>query len=112
MPSCSRQGEVTLRLPREHGHVAALSAGAGAVLFTRPEELVLVPAGGAQANLGVGTIDTHVYQGTHVDVYVRFDDGRVLRVRHPGFEAMSRFPIGSRAGVSANLAKAFLFPET
>ncbi len=106
-----KAGEATLRLPREHGHVPALSAGAGAVLFTRPEELSLVPAGGAGANLGEGTIDTHVYQGTHVDVYVRYDDGRVLRVRHPGFEALDRFPAGSRTGVSANLAQAFVFPE-
>jgi putative spermidine/putrescine transport system ATP-binding protein len=105
-----KAGERVLRLPREHGSVEALSAGSPALLFTRPEELALVPAGDAEANLGEGTVDTHVYQGTHVDVYVRYDDGRALRVRHPGYEALERFPAGSRIGVHANMAQAFVFP--
>jgi ABC-type Fe3+/spermidine/putrescine transport system ATPase subunit len=105
-----KANEHVLRLPKEHGTVDKLPAGSAALLFTRPEELALVPAGHAEANLGEGAVDTHVYQGTHVDVYVRFDDGRALRVRHPGFEALERFPAGSRIGVRANMAQAFVFP--
>ena len=88
-----------------------LAAGDKALLFVRPEELVLVPAGEAEANIGMGVVDAHVYQGTHVDVYVRYDGGRVVRVRHAGFEALSRFPAGTRVGVHANLEQAFVFPE-
>ena len=106
-----KTGDRTLRLPKGHGDAAALVVGSGALLFARPEELALVPAGAAQANLGEGTVETHVYQGTHVDVYVRYDDGRALRVRHAGFEALQRFPAGTRIGVHANLAQAFVFPE-
>jgi putative spermidine/putrescine transport system ATP-binding protein/spermidine/putrescine transport system ATP-binding protein len=105
-----KANEHVLRLPKEHGAVESLPAGSAALLFARPEELALAAPGGEEANLGEGTVDTHVYQGTHVDVYVRFDDGRALRVRHPGFEALERFPAGSRIGVHANLAQAFVFP--
>jgi spermidine/putrescine ABC transporter ATP-binding subunit len=89
----------------------ALQAGSSAYLFVRPEELVLLQPGDPLANLGIGKVDTHVYQGTHVDVYVRFEDGRALRVRHAGFEAIEKFPIGSKTGVRANLEKAFAFPS-
>ncbi len=89
-----------------------LATGAEALMFLRPEELSLVGADDQAANFGTGTVDTHVYQGTHVDVYVRFDDGRVLRARHGGFDAIERFPAGSKAGVRANLEQAFLFPES
>jgi putative spermidine/putrescine transport system ATP-binding protein/spermidine/putrescine transport system ATP-binding protein len=105
-----KANEHVLRLPKEHGAVDVLAAGSAAVLFARPEELALVSTGDAEANLGEGVVDTHVYQGTHVDVYVRFGDGRALRVRHPGFEALEQFPAGSRIGVRANLAQAFVFP--
>ena len=87
-----------------------LAAGTTALLFVRPEELSLVPADDPLANLGSGIVDTHVYQGTHVDVYVRYGDGRAVRVRHAGFEAIERFPAGSPTGVRANLDRAFVFP--
>ncbi|MCX7158667.1 MAG: ABC transporter ATP-binding protein [Proteobacteria bacterium] len=106
-----KANEHVLRLPKEHGAVDVLAAGSAALLFARPEELALVPAQSVEANLGAGVVDTHVYQGTHVDVYVRFGDGRAVRVRHPGFEALERFPAGSAVGVHANLAQAFVFPE-
>ena len=97
-----------LRLPAARGE--RLAAGSAAVLFVRPEELVLVPAEDPLANLGAGVVDTHVFQGTHVDVYVRFEGAIVVRVRHAGFDAILRFPAGSRAGVRANLDQAFVFP--
>ena len=98
--------QVRLSASRANG----FAPGTAAVLFVRPEELALVAASDSAANFGVATVDTHVYQGTHVDVYVRYDDGRVLRARHSGFEAIGRFPAGSRTGVRANLDQAFLFP--
>ena len=105
MTTIEAEGHV-VRLPEGR---AAATQGQAAFLYVRPEELALLPPEDAGANLGVGAIDTHVYQGTHVDVYVRYEDGRVLRVRHPGFEALDRFPAGSRIGVRANLDQAFVF---
>ncbi len=102
-----RAGEVTLRLPR-----ARTSAGAGeTVLYVRPEALSVREPGGVEANLGAGTVDAHIYQGTHVDLIVRAANGWLLRVRHPGYEALERWPIGSTIGVRAELAEAYLFSE-
>ena len=97
-----------VRLPASRTN--GIATGSEALLFVRPEELALVAATDPMANLGAATVDTHVYQGTHVDVYVRYDDGRTLRVRHAGFEAIEKFPAGSRAGIRANLEQAFVFP--
>ncbi len=101
-------GGCLVRLPASR--VGGLRSGSAALLFVRPEELTLVPADDPFANLGAGCVDAHVYQGTHVDVYVRYEDGRAVRVRHAGFEAIEKFPAGSRTGVRANLDQAFVFP--
>jgi putative spermidine/putrescine transport system ATP-binding protein len=101
-------GGLRIRLPVARAE--SLPTGSSGFLFVRPDDLSLVAPQDPQANLGIGTIDTHVYQGTHVDVYVRFKDGGALRVRHAGFEAIERFPAGSAIGVRANLDKAFAFP--
>ena len=101
-------GGVAVRVPA--GHAGGLGAGSSALLFVRPEELSLVPAGDALANLCTGVVDAHVYQGTHVDVYVRYGEGGLVRVRHAGFEAVEKFPAGSRLGVRANLEQSFVFP--
>ncbi len=98
-----------VRLPA--ARAGGLGNGSAALLFVRPEELVLVRAEDPLANLGTGIVDTHVYQGTHVDVYVRHAGGMVVRVRHIGFEAVEKFPVGSPTGVRANLEQAFVFPE-
>ena len=89
-----------------------MASGSAALLFVRPEEVSLLPAQDPGANFGAAVVDTHVYQGTHVDIYVRYDDGRLLRARHAGFDAIERFPAGTRAGVRVNLEQAFLFPAT
>jgi spermidine/putrescine ABC transporter ATP-binding subunit len=98
-----------VRLPT--ARAGDLGEGSAALLFVRPEELVLVPAEDPLANLGAGIVDTHVYQGTHVDVYVRHAKDMVVRVRHIGFEAVEKFPVGSTTGVRANLDQAFVFPQ-
>jgi putative spermidine/putrescine transport system ATP-binding protein len=89
----------------------SLPSGLDALLFVRPEELLLGQAEDPLANLGAGVVETHVYQGTHVDVYVRLADAMVVRVRHPGFGAIEEFPVGARVGVRANLDQAYVFPE-
>jgi len=103
-------GTVRVRLPSSRAD--GLGPGSAAVLFLRPEELALVPEADPAANLGTAVVETHVYQGTHVDIYVRCDDGRLMRARHAGFGAIEQFPAGGRTGVRANLEQAFLFPAT
>ena len=107
--ACLDVGGHRLGLPA--GRVAGLPVGTSALLFVRPEELALAPTADATAELGTGIVETHVYQGTHVDVYVRYEAGMVVRVRHAGFEAIEKFPVGTRTSVRANLEQAFVFPE-
>jgi ABC-type Fe3+/spermidine/putrescine transport system ATPase subunit len=102
-------GGLRIRLPSTRA--VSLPIGSGGFLFIRPDDLALVPSEDLQANLGTGVVDTHVYQGTHVDVYVRLKQGGALRIRHAGFEAIEKFPTGSTTGVCANLDKAFAFPS-
>jgi spermidine/putrescine ABC transporter ATP-binding subunit len=101
-----RAGEVLLRLPKARSGVSSGEA----VLYLRPEALAVCEAGAA-ATLGTGTVDTHVYQGTHVDVLVRSANGWLLRVRQPGYEALERWPAGATVGIRAELGEACVFAE-
>jgi spermidine/putrescine ABC transporter ATP-binding subunit len=101
-----RAGEVLVRISRARAGVASGEA----VLYLRPEALAVCNPGEA-ATLGTGTVDAHVYQGTHVDVLVRGTNGWLLRVRHPGYEALERWPAGSTIGVRAELGEACVFAE-
>ncbi|MCE2946188.1 MAG: ABC transporter ATP-binding protein [bacterium] len=99
-------GAVRLRLP------AARVPGEGtgdSMLYVRPEALRAVDPGTPEANLCDGTVDAQVYQGTHVDLIVKADNGWLLRVREPGFDALERWPVGARLGVHADLAEACVY---
>jgi putative spermidine/putrescine transport system ATP-binding protein/spermidine/putrescine transport system ATP-binding protein len=99
-----RAGAVALRLPKLRAGVS----GGDAVLYLRPEALSVRDG---EANLGSGTVDAHVYQGTHVDLIVKAANGWLLRARHPGYEALERWPVGATVGVQADLAEACVFGE-
>jgi putative spermidine/putrescine transport system ATP-binding protein len=98
-------GAVQLRLPLSR----AIAVGSEATLYVRPEALRAVEPGTPEANLGAGRVDAQVYQGTHVDLIVQGDNGWLLRIREPGFEALERYPVGSRIGVHAELDEAHVF---
>ena len=100
-----RSGDVTLRLPPSR----AGARSGEATLYVRPEALSIRDAGSAEANLGSAVVEAHVYQGTHVDLLVKAANGWLLRVRHPGYEALERWPAGATVGVRAELAEAYLF---
>ncbi|MSQ54622.1 MAG: ABC transporter ATP-binding protein [Betaproteobacteria bacterium] len=103
-----KAGDVVLRLPRSR----AVSVASGdAVLYVRPEALSVREPGGVEANLGTASVEAHVYQGTHVDLIVRAANGWLLRVRHRGYEALERWPVGATIGVGAELNEAYLFAE-
>jgi putative spermidine/putrescine transport system ATP-binding protein/spermidine/putrescine transport system ATP-binding protein len=100
-------GAVRLRLPGTR----AAGSGADALLYVRPEALAACEPGSPEANLGSGTVEQQIYQGTHVDLLVRGDSGWLMRVRLPGFEALERWPAGARLGVRADLAEAHVFTD-
>ncbi len=91
-------GVARVKVPR--GPLIDVAASAPVDLFVRPEHLTITDATLACATSG--TIAAHVYQGGHVDIYVECEDslrGHLL-VRSGGHEAMMRWPIGSRVGIS------------
>jgi len=69
-------------------------------LFVRPEQLHFANAGEPIA--AEGTVAAHVYQGGYVNLYLEAPDvcaSRIL-VRSLEPEAISRWPVGARVGVS------------
>ena len=84
--------------------------GATVDLFVRPENLSVASPGAAVA--AEGEVAARYYQGGHVDLYVSVAEalsGRVL-LRVPGDEAMTRWPPGTRVGVSLAGDNAIAFP--
>jgi hypothetical protein len=53
----------------------------------------------------------HVYQGGYVDTYIECGDssGDRLLVRSGGHEAMTRWPTGSRVGISITAGEGVAF---
>jgi putative spermidine/putrescine transport system ATP-binding protein len=91
-------GVARVKVPR--GPLKDVATSAPVNLFVRPEHLTIVDATLPCATSG--TIAAHVYQGGHVDIYLECEDssrGQLL-VRSGGHEAMMRWPIGSRVGIS------------
>jgi putative spermidine/putrescine transport system ATP-binding protein len=78
-------------------------------LFVRPEQLRVVADGEACA--ASGTIAAQVYQGGHVDLYIDSEASSrdKLLVRSAGYDAMARWPIGAKVGVSISTDDAVAF---
>jgi spermidine/putrescine ABC transporter ATP-binding subunit len=87
----------------------ALSLGDAVAIYLRPECLSLAAGGIPVAS---GTVQAHVYQGTHVDVHLACAEVGMLHVRVPRFDVIERFPVGSTATITADLAEALVFPNT
>jgi ABC-type Fe3+/spermidine/putrescine transport system ATPase subunit len=79
-------------------------------LFVRPEQVQVVEAAAASAILG--TVTTQVYQGGHVDLYVECAASAQgpLLVRLAGYEAMARWPTGTKVGLTIATDDAVAFP--
>jgi putative spermidine/putrescine transport system ATP-binding protein len=91
-------GVARVKVPR--GPLTDVAASVPVDLFVRPEHLTMTDATEACATSGV--IAAHVYQGGYVDTYLECGDSSRdrLLVRSGGHEAMARWPIGSRVGIS------------
>jgi putative spermidine/putrescine transport system ATP-binding protein/spermidine/putrescine transport system ATP-binding protein len=101
-------GGQSIRAPSDP--LAGCKPGAAADLFVRPEQLRLSETGEAVAVQG--TVTAHIYQGGHVDLYVRSPvaaGGRLL-VRSSEPDAITRWPVGTAVGVTVGGADALAFP--
>ena len=81
-------------------------------LFVRPEQLQIIDADKPCAS--VGTIVAQVYQGGHVELHVECvaSCSNRLLVRLPGHEAMTRWPVGARVGISVAAGEGVVFAIT
>ncbi|SEG85614.1 ABC transporter ATP-binding protein [Marinobacterium lutimaris] len=100
----SRSDQATLelsssqfRLPSER---VKADVGDRLDIYVRPENIQLDTLG--PQSLLSATVVTHVFQGDHVDIYLdvpALGDTRLF-VRQSGLNALSRWPVGSVAGLS------------
>jgi putative spermidine/putrescine transport system ATP-binding protein len=98
------------RLAVPAGALAGLAPGARLDLFVRPEQLSI--AGAAAPIATEGVVGAHVYQGGHVDLHVEVPEanGRVT-LRLPGYDAIARWPAGTRVAIAVGDADAVAFPR-
>jgi hypothetical protein len=84
-------------------------AGDSVDLFVRPEQLRI--AGAGEPIAVEGTIAAHVYQGGYVNLYLEAPEvcpARIL-VRSLEPDAISRWPTGTRVGISIAASDAMAF---
>ena len=84
-----------------------VAPGAALDLYVRPDAMRIAEGEGILA----GTVATHVYQGSHVDVLVDVAGARGGRVtvRVPGHDAPIRWPAGSRVALDFAAGDAVAF---
>jgi putative spermidine/putrescine transport system ATP-binding protein/spermidine/putrescine transport system ATP-binding protein len=100
-------GAAKISVPTEP--LARVQSGDRVDLFIRPEQLRFANAGGPIAVDGI--VAAHIYQGGYVNLYLEAPEvcsSRIL-VRSPEPDAISRWPIGTRVGVSIASSDAMAF---
>jgi putative spermidine/putrescine transport system ATP-binding protein len=100
-------GAARVKVPR--GPLTGVAASAPVDLFVRPEHLAITEA--AQACATIGTVAAHVYQGGYVDTYIESGESSRdrLLVRSGGHQVMTRWPTGSRVGISITSGEGVAF---
>jgi putative spermidine/putrescine transport system ATP-binding protein len=91
------------------GSLQGAAASAPVDLYVRPEHLEIIEASGPCARSG--TIVAQVYQGGHVDLLVECEGSSPERllVRSAGHQAMTRWPIGAKVGISISADEGVAF---
>jgi len=79
-------------------------------LFVRPEHLAVVDESDA-ANVLSGTVETHVYQGTHTQLHAAVPGCGSIQVRVSGGDVITRYPAGAPVRIRFDLGEALLLPE-
>jgi spermidine/putrescine ABC transporter ATP-binding subunit len=100
-------GAARIKVPS--GPLANTKASAPVDLFVRPEQLKVVDP--AEPCATAGTVVAQVYQGGHVDIHVACMEaaGDRLLVRSGGHDAMARWPIGAKVGISIGTDESVAF---
>lgn len=103
-------GDVQIKV--SSGSLQGVTTSGPVDLFLRPEQLQVVDAGKPCAT--IGTIVALAYQGGHVDLHVECTASPRSRllVRLPGYEAMTRWPIGTQVGISVGAGEGVAFAVT
>lgn len=113
-----RVGEAASTVSVGAGHIcvptellAGLTPGAPVDLFVRPEQLAIAECGEPIAAEGI--VAAQVYHGGHVDLHIDVADAPPTRllIRLAGHDAMTRWPVGARVGVTVTAAEAVAFPR-
>jgi putative spermidine/putrescine transport system ATP-binding protein/spermidine/putrescine transport system ATP-binding protein len=100
-------GGVRISLSASPG--VAFPAGEPVWIFARPDTLRLTDAGTAGAMSG--TVQTLVYQGTHVDIYVEVAAIGTIHLRTADYGVMQRWPVGTTVAVALDGGEALVFPR-
>jgi putative spermidine/putrescine transport system ATP-binding protein len=100
-------GATRIKVPA--GPLMGVAASAPVDLFVRPEQLEVMETGEACATSG--TVVAQVYQGGHVDIHVACAEslGDRLLVRSGRQDAMTRWPIGKKVGISIGTDESVAF---
>jgi putative spermidine/putrescine transport system ATP-binding protein len=100
-------GAARIKVPA--GPLLGVVASAPVDLFVRPEQLEVSEASGPCATSG--TVVAQVYQGGHVDIHVACAEslGERMLVRSGGHDAMTRWPIGKKVGISISTEESVAF---
>jgi spermidine/putrescine ABC transporter ATP-binding subunit len=105
-----------LRLAVDQGHLTlpkvklkAANVGDICSVFIRPEHFFIVPEG-EKAPIN-GKVSAYVYQGSHVDLYVRnaSAESGVILLRLSDTSAAQRWPVGSQVGIGYQSDKVHVF---
>jgi putative spermidine/putrescine transport system ATP-binding protein/spermidine/putrescine transport system ATP-binding protein len=101
-------GAIRLDVPGEP--LSGFAPGSAVDLFLRPEQLRIAEADAPVAAEGV--VAAQIYQGGHVDLYVDVaaSPAKHVLVRLPGYEAMTKWPVDSKVGLTIINADAVAFP--
>jgi spermidine/putrescine ABC transporter ATP-binding subunit len=89
------------------GGSAPSNPGDSVWLFIRPEALRLVDDDPPESIMG--TVQTHVYQGAHIEVYVEVVDIGIIHLRTTDYGVMERWPVGATVNVTVAPGEALLF---
>lgn len=81
-------------------------------VFVRPEHFSIAPT--LEEAPIVGEVAVHVYQGSHVDMYVKNSSANegVILLRLADVSAPSSYPVGSKIGISYDASKVLVFPKS
>ena len=80
-------------------------------VFVRPERIAITVVD-KESSIS-GTVERHIYQGSHVDMYVSASvsvSGSLL-LRLQDSEAVTRWPVGTRVGLQIKPESVLLFPQ-